>query len=147
MDVTSMNGYLQSQYANAAENTSKSIGKISKDSSREEITEAVKGFETFMLEQVLKQTKESLIPKDDKEDHTMSMYKDFFMDTAYTKVASQLVDQMGGKITDDFVDQIMRNYGITGNSNPQTDNMGLDAATVSDDIAATNASTVTEVQA
>ena len=77
----------------------------------------------------------------------MSMYKDFFMDTAYTKVASQLVDQMGGKITDDFVDQIMRNYGITGNSNPQTDNMGLDAATVSDDIAATNASTVTEVQA
>ncbi|MCR4567783.1 MAG: hypothetical protein K5769_07010 [Pseudobutyrivibrio sp.] len=150
MDVSTMNTYLQSQYADAskvaADKTTKSIGNISKESSREEITEAVKSFETYMMEQVLKQTKESFVPKNE-EDSSMSMYKDYFMDAAYTKVASQMVDQVGGQITEQFVDQIMRNYGITANSNPPTENLGLDAATVSDDIATTNASTVTEVQA
>ena len=44
-----------------------------------------------MMEQVLKQTKESFVPKSD-EDSSMGMYKDYFMDAAYTKVASQMVD-------------------------------------------------------
>lgn len=152
MDLTSMNTYLQSQYTNqakaVAETTAKSIGNISQNSSREEIEEAVKSFETYMMEQVVKQVKESFVNEDEEnKDTNMSMYKDLYMDKAITEVASQLVDQIGGDVTDDFVEQIMRNYGITGTTGAQTESAGVDAATVSEDIAQTNASKVTEVLA
>ncbi|WP_051524550.1 hypothetical protein [Pseudobutyrivibrio sp. MD2005] len=150
MDVLSTSTYLQTQYANQskalAESTAKSISGISETSSREEIEDAVKGFETFMMEQVIKQMKESLT-EEDEESSNISMYKDLYMDKAISEIASQLVDQIGGDVTDDFVDQIMRNYGITGTSNAPADNKGLDNAQVSDAIAETNASTVTEVLA
>ncbi|MBE5913622.1 MAG: hypothetical protein E7274_06135 [Pseudobutyrivibrio ruminis] len=152
MDLTSMNTYLQSQYTNqakaAAETTAKSIGNISQNSSREEIEDAVKSFETYMMEQVVKQVKESFVNEDEEnKDTNMSMYKDLYMDKAITEVASQLVDQIGGDVTDDFVEQIMRNYGITGTTGAQTEAAGVDAATVSEDIAQANASKVTEVLA
>lgn len=150
MDTMVMNTYMQTQYnkaaTEAAEKTAKSLGGISATSSKEEVTEAVKGFETYLMEQVLKEVKESFVPKDD-EDSSMSMYKDYFMDTAYTKVAEQLVDEVGGNITEDFVEQIMRNYGITGTSNVPTEDGGLDADAVSEEIAQANSSTVQQVLA
>lgn len=151
MDVTTMNTYLQSQYANAAkqaaEETTKSIGKITADSSKEEVTEAVKSFETYMMEQVLKQMKESFVDEDEEEeDNSISMYKDFFMDSMYNKVASQIVDQVGENITEDFVEQIMRNYGITGNTNLPLEDLEPDAESVSNDIANMTGTTVESVQ-
>ena len=151
MDVTGMSTYLQSQYANQnkalAESTTKTINGISKESDKEEITKAVKGFETYMLEQVIKEMKKSLVPEDEDEDNTMAMYKDLYLDQAVNMIATQLVDDLGGSVTDDFVEQIMRNYGITGTTNPTTENNGLDASTVSDNIAKANGTTVTGVQA
>lgn len=150
MDVTGMNQYLQTQYANqgrtaAAEATTKSIGGISKNSSKEEITNAVKNFETFMMEKVIKEMKETMT-MEEKENDSMNMYKDLYLDQTITTMASQLVDQIGGNLTDDLVDQIMRNYGITGTTNPPTESKGLDNAKVSDDIASEKALTVQMVQ-
>lgn len=149
MDVLGTSTYLQTQYANQnkamAEATAKSIGGISKDSSKEEIEDAVKSFETFMVEKVIKQVKDSLVGEEDTSD-TMGMYKDLYMDKAITEIASQLVDQIGGDVTDDFVDQIMRNYGITGTTGAPTETAGQDNTKVSDDIARTNASTVQSIQ-
>ena len=151
MDALSMSTYLQNQYANQtkqiAESTANSISGISNTSSREEIEGAVKDFETFMMEQVIKQVKDSFVNEEQSSDDTISMYKDLYMDKAITEIASQLVDQIGGDVTDDFVDQIMRNYGITATSTVPAETSDLDNATVSDDIAETNASTVTQVLA
>ena len=150
MDVLGTSTYLQTQYANQnkamAEATAKSIGGISKDSSKEEIEDAVKSFETFMVEKVIKQVKDSLVGEEDNS-VTMGMYKDLYMDKAITEIASQLVDQIGGDVTDDFVDQIMRNYGITGTTGAPTEAAGQDNTKVSDDIARTNASTVQSINA
>ena len=150
MDAISTSTYLQQQYANQskalAESTAKSIGGISSTSSREEIEDAVKGFETFMMEKVIKQMKEAFVNEEDSDD-TIGMYKDLYMDKAITEIASQLVDQIGGDVTDDFVEQIMRNYGITGTSSAQAQSTGVDDSKVSEDIAEVNASTVTAVQA
>ena len=150
MDVLGTSTYLQTQYANQnkamAEATAKSIGGISKDSSKEEIENAVKSFETFMVEKVIKQVKDSFVGEEDNSD-TMGMYKDLYMDKAITEIASQLIDQIGGDVTDDFVDQIMRNYGITGTSGAPTETAGQDNTKVSDDIARSNASTVQSIQA
>lgn len=118
MDVTGMSTYLQAQYDNTASSASaskasSSISGISENSSRQEIEDAVKEFEAYFMEQVIKQVKESMTSADEDEDSTMSQYKDLYMDTAISEISSQLVDQIGGTITDDFVDQIMRNYGIS----------------------------------
>ncbi len=150
MDVTGMSTYLQTQYANegraaAADATTKSIGGISENSTKEEIVDAVKDFETYMMEQVIKEMKDTFT-MDEEEDNTMGMYKDLYLDSAITEIASQLVDDIGGNLTDDLVEQIMRNYGITGTMNPQTDNTGQDNAEVSDDIASVTGSTVQAVQ-
>ena len=75
------------------------------------------------------------------------MYKDLYLDQSITQIASQLVDELGGDITDDFVQQIMRNYGITGTASQQLDTTGLDNDAVSEDIANVNGSTVTQIQA
>ena len=151
MDATGMSTYLQSQYANQnkalAESTAKSVTGISKDSSKEEITKAVKDFETYMLEQVIKEMKKTVVQEDEEEDTSMGMYKDLYLDKAITEIASQLVDDLGGSVTDDFVEQIMRNYGITGTTSQALDQDGLDASTVSDDIASLKTSTVTSVEA
>ena len=151
MDALSMSTYLQTQYADQAkqmaESTANSISGISATSSREEIEGAVKDFETYMMEQVIKEVKDSFVNEEESSDDTVSMYKDLYMDKAISEIASQLVEQIGGDVTDDFVDQIMRNYGITGTSSATTTTSGLDNATVSDDIAETNATTVTEVLA
>jgi len=150
MDATSMNAYIQSQYASAAtaaaESATKSVSGISSTSSREEIEEAVKDFETYMMEQVIKEMKKSLT-MEEEDDSNISMYKDLYMDSAISEIASQLVDQIGGDITDDFVDQIMRNYGITGTTGAQVENQSVDNDVVSENIAQANASTVTSVQA
>ncbi|MDC7279071.1 hypothetical protein NXH64_06065 [Butyrivibrio fibrisolvens] len=150
MDVTGMSTYLQTQYANQtkanADATAKSVNGISKDSSKEEITKAVKDFETYMMEQVIKQMKETFVNEDEDKDTTMSQYKDLYLDQAITHIASQLVDQIGGSVTDDFVEQIMRNYGITGTVNQAVENTGLNNEDVSDDIAKANSSTVQSVQ-
>lgn len=119
MDVSGLSSYLDTQYANASSSVSansatSSISSISSDSSEEEITEAVKSFESYFVEQVIKQVKESFLDEESEdEDGTMSMYKDYFMDSAISEVASELVDEIGESTTDDFVQQIMRNYGIT----------------------------------
>ena len=148
MDALSMSTYLQTQYADQAkqmaESTANSISGISATSSREEIEDAVKDFETYMMEQVIKQMKETFTDDED-EDTTMSMYTDMYMDSAINKLASQLVDDLGDSITDDFVQQIMRNYGITGTTNPELEQTGVNNDDVSDDIASVNGTTVTQI--
>ena len=150
MDAMSMNTYLQTQYANQAtalaESASNSISGISSTSTKEEIEGAVKDFETYMMEQVIKEMKDTFT-SEDEENSNISMYKDLYMDSAISEIASQLVDQIGGDVTEDFVDQIMRNYGITATATVPTDNAGIDTAQVSEDIAQMNSSTVTAVQA
>lgn len=117
MDISGITSYLDNQDANAstnkATNVSNSIGGISANSSEEEMTEAVKSFEAFMLEQVIKNVKESMESiNDDEEDAGMSQMKDFFMDSTIQELASTLVEDYGSNLTTDLVEQMKRNYGV-----------------------------------
>lgn len=82
---------------------------LSSASTKEEITDAVKSFEQYFVEQMLKQMQESAkVFSEDEEDQLTSYYMDF----AVSEVAKQIVDQYGGRITEDFVAQVQRNYGV-----------------------------------
>lgn len=141
MDAISQ--YMSTSYKNsassaAANQATKSISGLSKDSSREEVTEAVKGFESYFMEQVLKEVKKSMTLDDDKDnDPSMQMYKDNAMDQVISLISKDLVDKIGdGGITDDFVDQIMRNYGITEEG---TEELAAEGAEAGDGNAMTSA--------
>ena len=108
---------LQTENSKAAENAEKVTGKVgglSKDSSREEVKEAVRSFESYFLEQVIKQQKESVKAFSDDEDKDLyaSQIEDMYTDRAIQQIAESMVKQNFEGVTDKFTDQIMRNYGI-----------------------------------
>ena len=108
---------LQSENSKAAANADKVTGKvggISKDSSREEVKDAVRSFESYFLEQVIKQQKESVkaFSDDEEKDIYASQIEDMYSEQAVQKIAESMVKQNFEGMTDKFTDQIMRNYGI-----------------------------------
>lgn len=107
---------MSSQVSNSANSAagskiSSSANGLSASSTKEEITEAVKSFEQYFVEQMLKEFKDSakLFSSDSSKDDGMT---DYYMNFAIEEVAKQMVEDYGGKVTDDFVAQVQRNYGI-----------------------------------
>lgn len=96
-----------------ADRSTKALSGLSNESSEEELVEAAKSFEAYMIEQVIKNVKESMIPEEEEgTDSGMSNYKDYYMDATIASLAETLVDQYGSNMTDDLVEQMKRNYGI-----------------------------------
>ena len=91
-----------------SEKATGALSGISSDSTEEE---AVESFESYMLEQVIKQMKDS-VTSDDDEDASMSQYKDMYMDATIQQLAGEMVSEYGGSLTDELVSQMKRNYGI-----------------------------------
>ncbi|MCI5822445.1 MAG: hypothetical protein MR010_05380 [Lachnospiraceae bacterium] len=115
--VDGLTSYYDAMTTNArnssrADSATGALGGISADSSEEDMKEAVESFESYMLEQVIKQMKDSVLSDDEDEDSTMSQYKDMYMDSTIQQLASEMVSEYGGTLTDDLVAQMKRNYGI-----------------------------------
>lgn len=96
--------------ANRADRINSSVKNLSSSSTKAELEEAVKSFEQYFVEQMLKQFKES--SKVFSGGTTGDGLTDYYMDFAISEVASNMIDQYGGRLTQDFVAQIQRNYGI-----------------------------------
>ncbi len=90
-----------------------SVNKLSANSSEEELKGVLKDFESYFVEQMLKELKETFTDSDKDADSTAARYKDFFMDTAIEQVADQLVDEIGSGLTQQLYEQMRRNYGMT----------------------------------
>lgn len=102
---------------------------LSKDSTEDELRDAVKSFESYFVEQVIKQIHKSTKMFNNKDNTPMSQLKDMYMDNLYRDVASKIVDRSGERYTSSLVEQMKRNYGIkdinkdkTKKFNKKTDN-------------------------
>ena len=82
---------------------------INENSSEEEMKQAIKDFESYFVEQILKNVQESL--KDDDESSNAQL-TDFFMGQVSEKLADQMVDQVGDRMTQTLYEQMCRNYNI-----------------------------------
>ena len=116
MDFSSINGLsYQTAQANVnsanANSLTDSVNKLSSESTEEELKGVLKDFESYFVEEVLKQTKETFTDDED-EDATMSQYKDLYMDKAIEMVADEMVDQVGENVTQQLHEQMKRNYNI-----------------------------------
>ncbi len=123
LSVDSLSTTYLSSLNTQAKNTASSakIDKLTKgtdslqNTSYEELEGTMKTFESYLLEQTMKEVKESMkeIRGDDEdEDPFMSQTKDMYLDQTLSMVAEQMVDKYASRLTKDFTDQTARMYGI-----------------------------------
>lgn len=89
----SISNVLGDYQAKSAVNEKKLESTLSKDLSTatdEELMEAAKSFESYLVEKVMKSVKESLVPKDEDEDNE---YLDMFGDNLYQEYAKMITDR------------------------------------------------------
>lgn len=127
----SMYSYLTQTAQNANNSASagavnQSISGINENSSEEEMKQAIKDFESYFVEQILKNVQESL--KSD-EDSSNAQLTEFFMGQVGEKLADQIVDQVGNRMTQTLYEQMCRNYSIPQASETEADTTDA-AATV-----------------
>lgn len=118
MDLSSVSSYLNTTASNAASSSNAaaatdSIKGISSKSTKEEVEAAAKSFESYFVEQAIKEVKKSIDSiNGDDEDSTVSMYSDFYLDSTIQKLSEELVDQLGDSFTKTMVENMTRTYGI-----------------------------------
>ncbi len=81
--------------------------------SAEELMDVCKQFESYLVEQVMKQM-EKLVPESD-ENSTVGKYMDFFGDTYTQKLAEQVTESNNGTglgIAQMLYEQMKRNYNL-----------------------------------
>lgn len=128
MDISGITSML-SQTGTATADTSVSKSKadgltssaagLSSESTEEELKEVLRDFESYFLEQIIKKMKDTFT-SDDEESSTASQYTDTFMDYAIEEVADQLLDEIGGNLTQQLFEQMKRNYNIPTVSETET---------------------------
>lgn len=115
--ITSMLGQSGASNATNKANTAKtdslknSVHGLSSNSSDEELMEVLKDFESYFMEQMIKQMKETFTD-DDEESSVASQYTDTFMDYAIEDIADILLEEVGGNMTQQLFEQMKRNYNI-----------------------------------
>ena len=117
MDVSGITSMLNQTAANNSATTAKtdsikeSALGLSSNSTEEELLEVLKDFESYFIEQMIKQMKETFT-NEDEESSMASQYTDTFMDYAIEEVADLMLDEMGGSMTKQLFEQMKRNYNI-----------------------------------
>ena len=122
MDVSAISRYVNGANSQASVTSSAAqgelmkskIGKISKDSTYEELEDAAKQFETYMLEQTMKEFKKSIdeMKGESEGDDSVSQLKDVYMDQTISTIAASMVDSHAQRLTKDLADQMAHNMGI-----------------------------------
>ena len=77
----------------------------------DELKEAVKSFESYFVEQVIKEV-EKTIHTDDDNSYAGQM-TNYFKDSVIETISDKIIDQSGGAYTQKLYEQMKRNYGIT----------------------------------
>ena len=91
----------------------KKLGQGYDNADPEELMEACKSFESYFMEQVMKEVgKTTTLFGEKSGDSYAAQLTDYFKDSAYQKVAEQVTEQSGGVLAKQLYEQMKRNYGI-----------------------------------
>ena len=117
MSIDSMASMLNTANTDATSNYNanalkKSLNGVSSDTSEDELMQVCKDFESYFVEQIIKEVKENMLSDDDDKDASLSTLTDYSMDFAVQKVADEVIDQVGTNFTQSLYEQMKRNYNI-----------------------------------
>lgn len=92
---------------------------LGKGSSTEDLKSAMKSFESYFVEQMIKEVKKTndALKSDDDTDGWAGQMSDMYMDSTISTLASEIVDRYGDDYTDQMVDHMKLEYGITDDDN------------------------------
>ena len=96
MDISAVSTLANSNNTSAvADKLKNNVKNLSSDSTEDELKSTLKDFESYFVEQVIKEMKDSVTLKSDDEDSSMSQYKDMFMDTVIEQMSDTIVEKSG----------------------------------------------------
>ena len=99
--------------AGSASALKNSISSVSSGSSEEELLSVCKDFESYFVEEVLKEVKENLISDADEDtDSSISPLTEFPMDSTIELVAASIVAPVGDNSPQQHYEQLTRHYDI-----------------------------------
>ncbi len=113
--LSSLNSQASNNSATAKVNELKKSANSMEGATYEEIEDTMKSFESYLLEQVMKEFKDSMKEirgDDENEDAFVSQTTDMAFDQTLSVIAAQMVDQYAQRLTKDLTDQTARAYGI-----------------------------------
>lgn len=114
MDISAVSTLANSNNTSAvADKLKNNVKNLSSDSTEDELKSTLMDFESYFVEQVIKEMKDSMTLKSDDEDSSMSQYKDMFMDTVIEQMSDTIVEKSGENITQQLYEQMKRNYNIS----------------------------------
>ncbi|MDD6057901.1 MAG: hypothetical protein PUB98_06550 [Clostridiales bacterium] len=99
---------------NKADSLKSALSGVDSAASEAELLQVCKDFESYFVEEILKEVKKNLLPEDEdeKKDQSLAALTDFHMDTAIELMADHVVDEIGESFTQQLYEQMKRNYGI-----------------------------------
>lgn len=116
VSLENISGLLDTTKTNAATNSAaslkSSINGVSSESTEEELLQVCKDFESYFVEEVLKEVKENMTTEEEEEDSSIQTLTDYHMDSVIELVADEVVDQVGESFAQQLYEQMKRNYGI-----------------------------------
>lgn len=95
-----------------ADKLQNSLNGVSSETTEDELLQVCKDFESYFVEEILKEIKENLTTEEDDKDSSLSTMTDYNMDFVMQEVADQVVDEVGTNFTQQLYEQMKRNYGI-----------------------------------
>lgn len=88
-----------------------SVNNVSSETTEDELLQVCKDFESYFIEQVIKQVKESL-SLNEEENSSLATLTDYNMDFAIEAISDEVLDEVGTNFTQQLYEQMKRNYGI-----------------------------------
>lgn len=89
-----------------------SLNGVSSKSTEDELLQVCKDFESYFVEEIIKEIKDNLTNEEDEKDSSLSTMTDYNMDFAIQEIAEKVVDDVGTNFTQQLYEQMKRNYGI-----------------------------------
>ena len=112
IDMTAMlNNSIDTNHYNA-DKIKNSVNSVSKETSDDELMQVCKDFESYFIEEVIKEIKNNMTEDEEDEDSSLATLTDFHMDSVIEEISDKVLDQSGMNLTQQLYEQMKRNYGI-----------------------------------
>ena len=95
-----------------ADKVQNSINNVSSKTKEDELLKVCKDFESYFIEEVMKEVKENMTFKDEEEDSSLATLTDFHMDGVVELISDQILEQSGTSFSQQLYEQMKRNYGL-----------------------------------
>lgn len=113
MGLDAITSYANTQASQTSANAlEESLNTDFSKASDEELMSVCKDFESYFMEQVLKEVEKTIKTDDDEESSYASQMVDCFKDTAIEMISDEITEQSGGSFAQMMYEQMKRNYNL-----------------------------------